>query len=139
MLPWETVREQLTTSRNYWIISTRPDGKPHAAPVWGLWLDEAFYFSTDPKSRKGKNIVASPEIVMHLESGDDVVILEGRLEEVTDTDELNRFADAYEAKYEFRPDVTDPQWGIYYKLKARLAFAWREKDFPTSATRWVFE
>jgi pyridoxine/pyridoxamine 5'-phosphate oxidase len=139
MLPWETVSEQLAASRNYWIISTRPDGKPHAAPVWGLWLDEAFYFSTDPKSRKGKNILASPEIVMHLESGDDVVILEGTVEQVTDADELNRFADAYEAKYRFRPDVNDPDWGAYYKLGTRVAFAWREKDFPTSATRWVFD
>lgn len=75
---------------------------------------------------------------MHLESGDDVVILEGALVKVTDADELTRFADAYDAKYEFRPDVTDPA-GAYYRLKARVAFAWREKDFPTSATRWVFD
>src|SRR5437667_2341575 len=96
LLAWDTVRAQLASARNYWVATATPDGRPHVAPVWGLWLDEAFYFSTDPASRKGRNLTASPELVVHLESGDDVVILEGRAEPVTDQSLLARFAEAYE-------------------------------------------
>ncbi len=29
---------------NYWICTTRPDGRPHSIPVWGFWLDGGLYF-----------------------------------------------------------------------------------------------
>ena len=35
LMDWSWVDEQMAKSRNYWICTTRPDGKPHAAPVWG--------------------------------------------------------------------------------------------------------
>ena len=37
MLTWDFVDEQMANSRNYWISTTRPDGRPHVAPVWGIW------------------------------------------------------------------------------------------------------
>ena len=39
--------------------------------------------------------------------GDEAVILEGSAEKVTDAAFLDRFADAYKTKYEFRPDLND--------------------------------
>ena len=135
MLPLSRLEEKLAASRNYWIVSVRPDGRPHVMPVWGLWLDQAVMFSTDPSSRKGRNLAARAEVAVHLESGDDVVILEGRAEVVTDPGLLERFRDAYETKYEFRPDPGNPAHGVYRVLPAR-AFSWVEKDFPGTATRW---
>jgi pyridoxine/pyridoxamine 5'-phosphate oxidase len=137
LLPWSFVAERMASSRNYWIATTRTDGRPHVAPVWGLWLDGVFYFSTDPKSVKGRNLAAKPDVVVHLESGDEAVILEGIAEPVADLIELTRFADAYEPKYQFRPDPTTPDQGVY-RLKVVTAFAWAEKEFLTSATRWSF-
>ena len=29
LLPWSWVQERLTTARNYWIATARPDGRPH--------------------------------------------------------------------------------------------------------------
>ncbi|MFN8559829.1 MAG: pyridoxamine 5'-phosphate oxidase family protein [Dehalococcoidia bacterium] len=136
-LTWQWVTEQIAASRNYWVASTRPDGRPHVMPVWGLWLDDAFLFSTDPRSRKGRNIAARPEIVVHLESGDDVVILDGRAEPASDSALLARYTDAYEVKYAFRPDPTDPN-GIVYALRPATALAWREQDFVTTAVRYRF-
>lgn len=138
LLPWSFVTERMAGSRNYWVATTRPNGRPHVMPVWGLWLDEAFFFSTDPRSRKGRNLAANPEVVVHLESGDEAVVLEGTAQRVTDQTVQTRFADAYEAKYEFRPDPANPDQGVY-RLNARTAFAWTEKDFVTSTTRWSFE
>ncbi len=95
---WDQVSQALAAAHNYWIATARPDGRPHAVPVWGVWLEGMFYFSTDPASRKGRDLAANPWLVVHLESGDDVVILEGIAEEESDPTELTRLADAYEAK-----------------------------------------
>jgi len=77
MLPFSWVEDQLAAAHNYWVCSTRADGRPHAMPVWGLWVDGAVWFSTDPASLKARNLAARPEVVVHLESGDDVVVVEG--------------------------------------------------------------
>src|SRR3712207_802185 len=84
LLDWSQVTAQLEQARNYWVATTRPDGRPHAAPVWGVWLDGAFYFGTGRTSVKGRNLAANPALTVHLESGDDAVILEGVAEPVTD-------------------------------------------------------
>ena len=134
---WDAVRQRLEAARNYWVVTVRADGRPHAMPVWGVWHGGAVCFSTDPASRKGRNLAANPEVVVHLESGDDVVVVEGTAAPLTDPDALTRFADAYEAKYRFRPDVGDPACGVY-RVRPRVVFAWVEQDFPTTATRWSF-
>src|SRR5690349_1562525 len=77
LLPWAWARRRLERAHNYWLATTRPDGRPHAMPIWGVWLDETFLFSTARGSRKGRNLRRRPSAVVHLESGDQTVILEG--------------------------------------------------------------
>jgi flavin reductase (DIM6/NTAB) family NADH-FMN oxidoreductase RutF len=135
MLDWSWATERLSASRNYWIVSSTEDGRPHAMPVWGLWFDDAVVFGTSPQSRKGRNLVQDPRVVVHLESGDEVVILEGEVERIT----LNEaIADAYGAKYEFRPDPAVRTEG-WFRLRPRIAYAWREQEYPSTATRFAFE
>ena len=135
LLPWSWAVERLAAARTYWLATSRSDGRPHVMPVWGLWLEGALSFSIARRSRKARNLAARPQAVAHLESGDEAVILEGAVHEVTDAALLARFADAYAAKYRFRPDPHDVANGTYV-LRPRVVFAWREQDFPTSATRW---
>ncbi len=134
---WSAIAAKIAASRNYWIASTRADGRPHAMPVWGVVVDGALFFSTDPKSMKGRNLAARPAVVVHLESGDDVVVLEGDAVPVTDSVILARYADAYEAKYNFRPDPADPD-GITLTLRPSACHTWLESDFVNSAVRWTF-
>lgn len=138
MLDWSWVDEQMAKSRNYWICSTRPDGRPHAAPVWGVWHEGVLYFSTDPAARKARNLAASPEVVVHLESGDDSVILEGVVEAVTDHALLSRVGKAYALKYPPYDPVGEGMEALWYALRPRTALAWQEHDFPNTATRWDF-
>lgn len=141
LLPWSFASQQMAAARNYWIGTTRPDGRPHAAPVWGVWVDEVFYFGTGPGSVKARNLAANPAMVVHLESGDDVVILEGTAEWMTAVEPAlwQRIADQYAAKYNgFRPDPPSPQ-GPFVVLRPRVALGWQETDFVRSATRWSFE
>jgi pyridoxine/pyridoxamine 5'-phosphate oxidase len=132
MLQWSWAEERLAASRNYWIVTVRPDGRPHSAPVWGLWVDGAAVFSTSAESRKGRNLARDRRVVVHLESGDDVVILEGEVETIALDEHM---ADLYEAKYEYRPRGE----GEWYSLRPRVAYAWRESDYPRTATRFAFE
>jgi PPOX class probable F420-dependent enzyme len=136
LLPWRWAEERLEAAHNYWVCTTRADGRPHAVPVWGLWLDGAFWFSTGRTSAKARNLARSPAVVVHLESGDDTVILEGNVEEATDA--LEEYAEAYEAKYGYRPDPLD-ETNVTYLLRPRTAQTWTERGFPRDATRWVFE
>jgi PPOX class probable F420-dependent enzyme len=138
LLPWSWAVERLADARNYWVATTRPGGRPHAVPVWALWLDDALWFSTGRSSRKARNLAASPAVVVHLESGDDVVILEGEIDDVRDLEMRTRFAEAYAAKYDYRPDPSD-DGSCVYRLRPRVAQTWRERDFPETATRWVFD
>ncbi len=136
-LPWRWANQRLQRSRNYWVATTRPDGRPHVMPVWGVWLDGRFYFSSDRRTRKARNLTANPRVVVHLESGDDAVILEGVGERVTLRRTITTVDDAYYAKYRIRFTTIAGQVGLY-AVRPRVAFAWRERDFNRSATRWLF-
>ncbi len=138
LLPWDFITERMVAAHNYWVGSARPDGRPHVAPVWGLWHEDAFYFSSGRDSRKALNFAANPAAVVHLESGDETVILEGvieTLDEKKDAVLLKALDKAYKAKYKF-PMVG---MGNIYKLQTKRALAWREADFPSNATRWIFD
>src|SRR3712207_3095759 len=84
MLPWSHVGERMAVERNYWLATVRPDGRPHSVPVWGVWVEESLYFGGGRSTRKARNLATNPNVVAHSESGENVVILEGVVEEVTD-------------------------------------------------------
>jgi PPOX class probable F420-dependent enzyme len=136
LLSWAWATRRLTRSHNYWLITVRPDGRPHAMPVWGLWIDAAFYFSTGRASRKARNLRRNPRCVVCTEQADAAVIVEGVAKEVTDPQVLERFAGPYHAKY--KPWKLDPALGPVYGVRPRAAFGMFEKRFVSAATRWRF-
>jgi hypothetical protein len=105
--------------------------------VWGAWVDGAFYFGTETTSRKARNLAANPAVVVHLESGDEAVILEGEATALPDDPTLfKRIGDSYAERYDgYRPE--DP--AVMYVVRPRVALAWTERDFPTTPTRWRFD
>jgi hypothetical protein len=139
----------MAQARTYWIGTTDPDGAPHAVPVWGVWLDDRLYFSGG-QTHWARNLAANPAAVVHLESGDDVVIVRGTVERVTDRAVVKRAGRAGAVKYEGAEDTGDDASaesdddtggeasgeGIF-ALRPRVAYAWRPslKD----ATRWRFD
>jgi len=139
LLSWSFVVDCMNKSRNYWISSTRPDGRPHAMPVWGVWMNDTLYFGTSRKSVKANNLKAHPLVSAHTESGDEAVIIEGVVEEVTDRSEFNAYTTATAKKYAGMPVEAEPDPGtVIYKVIPKVILAWREKDFPVSSTRWRF-
>ena len=137
-LPFSHAETRLQKARNYWICTTRPDARPHSIPVWGFWIDGAAYFGTARSSRKARNLAHNPAVSIHLESGDDVLILEGSAVEVdlTNKPTFKKLDAASRAKYKM-PLMVTPEV-VLYCVRPRVMLAWTEKDFPNNATRWSF-
>lgn len=145
LLPWEHARERLETAHIYWIGTTRPDGRPHVGPIWGIWLDNRLYFDGSPETRRSRNIAQNPATTAHLDSGGagkDVVIVEGNTHEIVGPDRslADRLSAAYSTKYAadgYAPEPDTWDRGGLYKLTPRVVLAWT--TFFADATRWQFD
>jgi hypothetical protein len=142
LLGWSAVEQRLVSARNYWVSTASPSGVPHAMPVWGVWLKGCFLFSTGPRTRKARNLVANPRAVVHLESGAQLVVVNGVARRIFDTDLIGSFVSAYNPKYRWTFTVADLSSGELFEVRPLKAFAWlgdEGSDFSATGTRWVFE
>ena len=101
--PWAEVTDVLDLAELYWLSTVRADGRPHVTPLIGVWHDGAMHFTTGPLEQKYRNLEHSPKVALTTgnntwAAGLDVVV-EGVAVRVTDNAELQRIADAIEAKY----------------------------------------
>ncbi|MHB8376630.1 MAG: pyridoxamine 5'-phosphate oxidase family protein [Dehalococcoidia bacterium] len=144
LLPWSWAADRLARTRNYWLTSVRPGGAPHVMPVWGVWLDDRFYFSTSPTSRKARNLAAQPQCVLTADDPREAVIVEGLAGIVDDAATVERIIAAYNPKYGWALTAAD---GPFYLVRPRVVFGFIENsdagagsgDFAQTATRWTFD
>lgn len=136
-LSWQQALEWLEAERLYWIITVRPDGRPHAVPTEGIWLDGVFYFGGSKGTRRERNLDQNAAMVVHTQSAERAVIVEGFSERETSVDILERLSDINETKYGMRPTI-EQQLEATFALRPRVAFGFVEGDFLESATRWRF-
>lgn len=140
MLPWSFVDERMAAASNYWVSTTRPDRRPHARPVDGVWVEGVLAFGGSPKVRWVRNLEANPHVSVHLGSDEEVVILEGRAERVLDAAHplTPRVLQASQKKYpQYYPGEGPPPFRPFWMLRPEIAFAWTLSGFPKSATRFV--
>ena len=141
LLDWDTTARRFATQRNYWVSTASRTGRPHAMPVWGVWLEDRLLFSTSPESRKARNLFENPRLAVHIEDGNASIVLEGRAREVADTAELSAFLAAYNPKYAWDFTLDQVARGVF-AVRPEQAFAWLGSDADTfggSATRWRFD
>jgi PPOX class probable F420-dependent enzyme len=138
LLPWAWAVERLERSHNYWVATCRPDGAPHLAAVWGIWLDGALWFSTGARSRKARNLAADPRCVVAPADAAESVVLEGTAERVADPDRIARAQAAYSGKY--GSGFPDPDQDPLFAVRPRQVVGLTEHDpgLSASATRWSF-
>ena len=135
LLPWSWAEHRLSKTQNYFLATTRSDGHPHVMPIWGIWMNDRFYFSTGRKSVKARNLAGNANCVLCPDRVDEAVILEGKATRVRDRKILKEFATAYIKKYKFDPsEMNEPVFSIH----PRTAFGQIEKTFVKTATRWSF-
>ena len=77
LLPWSWAERQLVSSRNYWLSTSWPDGRPHSMPVWAVWHEGALWFSSSRRSRKSRNLARDPRCVLTTEDARQPVVIEG--------------------------------------------------------------
>lgn len=129
---WPTPRATPSSSGSL-RLPDRPDGYPNTTLVWGLWVDQAFYFGAGPRTRKERHLAENPYVAVHPESGDDVVILEGVAEVVTDLGLVERL---FPSSARYRMGSRDVEGS--YVVRPRVAFVWSAGS-PRTFTRWVFD
>lgn len=145
VLPWERVESALIESVHYWVATTRPDGRPHVVPRWGVWLHDTFWYDGSPDTVHARNLIADPRMVLHLESGEHAVVLEGSAapSEPVGADLGRQLSERFAVKYAERgyapePDAwSGPHAGGMVTFQPHKALAWF--DFPNDVTRFRFD
>lgn len=144
ILEWAVVEERLRSSLHFWMATTRPDGRPHVVPRWGVWVAGQFWYDGAVDTVHVKNLNANPECVLHLEDGRQAVIIEGLSQAAPPPGvELGgRLAAAMSDKYGQLGYAPEPEaWegpdsGGLRVFTPVKALAWFE--FPADVTRFRF-
>jgi len=140
-LPWSWARERLERALAYWLATAGSDGAPHLVPIWGAWVADRWYVEGGP-TRWQRNLRENPRMAIHVEFGEEVVIVEGTARELVAPAPprsdaiLAGYAKYIESKgYE----ASAANWadGGLWELRPMRAFAW--SAFPRDATRFRFD
>ncbi len=141
LLSWSQVEERLIAAQHYWMATVRPDGSPHVVPRWGVWLAGRFFYDGSPTTRHARNLAENPACTLNLESGTEVVIVEGVSEPTrAPADGLGAQLSIAFQKYHDLGYAPGPEsWvdgGGLMVLTPRIAMAWFA--FPKDCTRFQF-
>jgi hypothetical protein len=151
-LPWGRAHDRLANLSlpEAFLGTSRPDGRPHAAPVGALWHDGDLYFTSGPGTRKSRNLAKNPACTISMSLEGINLVLEGEVARVTDGPTLERLAglyrtqgwpaevegDAFTAPYG-APSAGPPPWHLYsFTFHTVFGVATTE---PYGATRWRFQ
>lgn len=137
LLPWSWAEERLIASHNYWVAVTRAGGGSHLTPVWGVWRDDVFWFSTGG-GVKMRALAADPRCVISTERGDEAVIVEGVASTEFSKAVLRDVVGVYNEKYSWN---FEPEQQGFYRVRPSVVFGFIEHngEFQATATRWTFE
>jgi hypothetical protein len=115
---WAWVESQLEAAETYWVIAPTST-HPHPRPVWGVWLGDAVHLSLGSPLLRAATVPGAP-VTVHLDSGLDVVIVEGSARGPTSDREVIA---AYDAKYSWTYDLE--QYGPFTTVEPSTVLAWR--------------
>lgn len=153
-LPWDRPHDLLAAGPigpgiPFFLGTSGPDARPHAAGIGAIWLDGDLYFTSGPGTRKSRNLDTNPAatISTRLEGID--VVFEGEATRVVDAPTLELAAahyreggwpaqvegDALSAPFS-APSAGPPPWYLY-RLMFHTVIGVATAE-PHGATRWRF-
>jgi hypothetical protein len=149
--PWEEVIARLTDESTHWLVTVRPDGRPHVVPVGAVWMDDALFFTTGQGTRKEKNVERNPHCAVSFGSRGYDLVIEGEATRETDDERLQRLAEVYAAQgwpatagdgaldAPYSAPTTGPAPYNVYRVTPTAAFAFgTEEETVNRATRYSF-
>ena len=150
---WTQTVSSLQGAMTYWPATTGPDGRPHVAPVLGIWLDGAIHACAihacaRRATRKARDLARKPVASFgcnRLSGGLDLIVTKADAVQVDENTTLQSIADCYEANYgsKGRYTVFDGAFSgaggeaLVYKVAPSMVFGFR-KGASSSQTRWRF-
>ena len=153
-LEWDRARDALasepTPDITHFLGTCRPDGTPHAAGIGAQWLDGDLYFTSNPETRKSRDLAANPRCTISVRLPGIDLVLEGTATRVTDHETVASVAagyrdggwpaevegDAITAPFS-APSAGPPPWHVYrFVFHTVVGVATVE---PNGATRWRFQ
>jgi len=156
VLQWTRVHDLLAAGPSQpgvscFLGTTRPDGRPHSAPVGPLWMDGDLLLVSGPATRKSQNLAGNPACTFSIGLEGIDVVLNGVATRITDSPTLEDAArlyrevggwpaevegDAFTAPFS-APSAGPPPWHLYrFTFHTAVAVATAE---PDGATRWRFD
>jgi hypothetical protein len=137
--PWPAISSRIGESELYWLATTRPDGRPHAVPIGGAWNEDRLYFNMSPRTVSARNLAGGAPVCVHLESGMEVVIIEGVATVLPPPDVPASVLEDYGRKYgggvSYDPADSELPW---FALEPHRVLFWLGADIRNTALRWVF-
>jgi hypothetical protein len=102
--PWAVTCAALGDAQLAWLVTLRPDGRPHATPVVPVWVDNSMHFTTGATEQKGKNLRADDRVLLQVggldwKGGLDIAV-EGRASLASDPAVLTRLAAAWRRRWD---------------------------------------
>lgn len=139
-LAWSWVEEQLEAAGTYWLVA-RTTGHPHPRPVWGVWHGQRLHLSVGSPTLR-RTVDRDPMVTVHLDSGTDVVLVEGTADRTTERGTPSSVIDAYNAKYDW--DYHVAEYGELVVVQPRRVLAWRTagwagRDSFQATGSWLFD
>ena len=137
-LAWSWVEQQLTDAGTFWVVG-RTQGHPHPRPVWGVWHAQRLHLSLGSPALV-RAVRQDPAVTVHLESGTDVVIVEGFAAAGLPNEQA--LIHAYNRKYDW--DYRVEQYGHLTSVEPTTVMAWRAagpagRDSFAETGCWTFE
>lgn len=137
-LAWSWVDQQLAGAGTFWVLA-RNHGHPHPRPVWGVWHQQQLHLSVgSPTLRQA--LREDPAVTIHLDSGTDVVIVEGLAAPAVPIAPAT--LEVYRQKYDWEYDVSS--YGDLTVVRPTKVLAWRlagwaGRDSYTATGCWVYD
>jgi general stress protein 26 len=105
-VPWTDSLARLAAAELAWVVTVRPDGRPHATPMVPVVHEGKVYFHTGSTEVKTANLRSNPRVLVLAgdtgwERGLDVAV-EGTAAPVTDDALLRRLAELYRDRWDGR-------------------------------------
>jgi hypothetical protein len=109
--------------------------------VWGAIVGQDLHFFSERRTAKARHIAANPQVAVHLESAEDVVIVHGLLDDLGMPSAHPEVLRALDVKYDSPEDVrylptADPDFDVLWRLRPTRAMLWRLDQYDASQARW---
>lgn len=139
LLEWGPTRHRLVDAGTYWVVAAGA-GMPHPRPVWGVFRDDDVLALSIGTPTTRRRLERDPRVSVHLDSGVDVVVLEGMARGRDDAADGAAIR-AYDAKYDWSYDVDE--LGPLTLVVPEVVIAWRSdgwagRDGFAAAARFRF-